>query len=113
MEFKHCIYYKQSEKQEHCPFSCCCETECIFTLQGSTNKIKEMENIIEYLEDKEHDFNALRQELDGYSESLKDLECENEELLLAIVNIIKDNKIKNYDKYIDKLNNSKYIKARL
>ena len=113
MEFKHCTHYKQSEKQEHCPFSCCCKTECIFTLQGSTNKIKELDTKIKYLEDEEYNSKALQQELDNYSESLKDLECENEELLLTIVNIIKDNKIKNYNKYIDELNNSKYIKARL
>lgn len=113
MYFKTCKYYKQAEQQEHCPFSCCCNIECIFTLKGSLQKIRELEEQIEYLEDKEHECEYLQNELDSYSDDINKLERENTELLETIANIINDNKIKKYKKHIEGLDNEKYIQARV
>lgn len=113
MQFKHCEYYKKSEEQEHCPFSCCCEIECIFTLSGSLQKAKDLQKQIEYLEDKQQECEDLQDELDSYSDDINKLECENTELLMTIINLINDNKIKNYKEYIERLENEKYIQARI
>lgn len=113
MEFKTCKYYKQSEEQEHCPFSCCCNIECIFTLKGSLQKARELEEQIEYLEDKQEECEDLQDELDSRDSEISNLESENTELLMTIINLINDNKIKNYKEYIEGLNNEKYIQARI
>lgn len=113
MQFKHCKYYKKSEEQEHCAFSCCCDIECIFTLKGSLQKIQELEKELEDFENKKQQCDDLQDELDSYSDDLNKLECENTELLMTIVNLINENKIKNYKEYIDGLDNEKYIQARI
>ena len=113
MQFKHCKYYKKSEEQEHCAFSCCCDIECIFTLKGSLQKIQELEKELEDFENKKQQCDDLQDELDSYSDDLNKLECENTELLMTIVNLINENKIKNYKEYIDRLDNEKYIQARI
>jgi len=114
VDFKHCKFYNKAIEQEHCPFQCVCTDDCYFTRipLDEYQKVEELSSEIKDLQrvEKEQDI-----ELDNYSESIRELEEENKDLSDIIIQLLKDKKIKNADKYIGTLDNltQRYIKIRL